>query len=161
MSSTQTPFFKKSWMLLRCHTAASCVSQGPLDLTTSCPGEESTQDTSKHFTALHLHSKVGVMTEILRQTFWANLRLSTQIFRADSRTEIILLGQLTCFMAVSPILSECFRILSKKSLRSDMDISFISSRSFGRFSIIIWQKRYWLTLGRYRFSSCSIVFKAE
>lgn len=130
-------------------------------MTTSCPGEETTQDVSKHFTALHLYSKVYVMTIIHRQIFWANLRLSTLVFSVDNRIEVILLGWLTCFMAVSPILSECFRILSKKSLRSDMDISFISSRSFGRFSIIIWQNRYWLTLGRYRFSSCSIVFKAE
>ena len=161
MSKTQIQLWKESLMLLRCHAAASCVSQGLLELTTACPGEAAAQDVSKHFTALHLYSKVYVMTTTLRQTFWANLRLSTLIFSVNNRTEVILLGRLTCFMAVSPILSECFRILSKKSLRSDMDISFISSRSFGRFSIIIWQKRYWLTRGRYRFSSCSIVFKAE
>lgn len=45
----------------------------------------------------------------------------------------------TCLMAVSPTLSECFRMLSKKSLRSDMEISLISSLSLGRFSSMIWQ----------------------
>lgn len=125
------------------------------------------QDTDKNptthsqFTALHLYSEVCGMTVIFEQTFWDNLTLMKLKFSLNNRTKVILFSWLTCFMAVSPILSECFRILSKKSFRSDMDISFISSRSFGRFSIIIWQKRYWLTLGRYRFSSCSIVFKAE
>lgn len=49
-------------------------------------------------------------------------------------------------MAISPTLSECFLMLSRKSLRSDMEISLISSLSLGRFSAIIWQNLYWLTL---------------
>lgn len=52
----------------------------------------------------------------------------------------------TCLMAVSPTLSECFLMLSRKSLRSDMEISLISSLSLGRFSAMIWQNLYWLTL---------------
>lgn len=52
----------------------------------------------------------------------------------------------TCLMANSPILSECFLMLSRKSFRSDMEISLMSSRNLGRFSAMIWQKRYWLTL---------------
>lgn len=43
----------------------------------------------------------------------------------------------TCLMAVSPTLSECFLMLSRKSLRSDMEISLISSLSLGRFSAMI------------------------
>lgn len=52
----------------------------------------------------------------------------------------------TCFIAISPTLSECFLMLSRKSLRSDIEISLISSLNLGRFSAIIWQNLYWLTL---------------
>lgn len=52
----------------------------------------------------------------------------------------------TCLIAISPTLSECFLMLSRKSLRSDKEISLISSRNLGRFSAIIWQNLYWLTL---------------
>ena len=47
---------------------------------------------------------------------------------------------LTCFIAISPILSECFRIFSKKSLRSDMDASLIEFLNFGIVSHITWKK---------------------
>ncbi len=43
----------------------------------------------------------------------------------------------TCLMAVSPTLSECFLMLSRKSLRSDIEISLISSLNLGRFSAMI------------------------
>lgn len=62
-------------------------------------------------------------------------------------------------MAISPTLSECFLMLSRKSLRSDMEISLISSLSLGRFSAIIWQNLYWPTLqvAQHKFSYVKII----
>lgn len=67
---------------------------------------------------------------------------------------------LTCFMAVSPIFSECLRMLSRKSLRSDMETSRIWVRSSGMFSAMMPQNRYWPAWGRQECSSCSRVRNA-
>lgn len=54
----------------------------------------------------------------------------------------------TCFMASSPIQSECLRMLSRKSLRSLMEASLMFCLIIGMLSAIRSQKRYRLTLGR-------------
>ena len=54
----------------------------------------------------------------------------------------------TCFIATSPMRPECFRMLSKKSLRSDIDASLMLSRSLGIVSHITCENRYLLTRGR-------------
>lgn len=86
-------------------------------------------------THTHAHAQTHMQN---RRTVTEFMDILWAIFRrADSHT---------CLIAVSPTLSECFLMLSRKSLRSDMEISLMSSLSLGRFSAIIWQKRYWLTL---------------
>lgn len=66
----------------------------------------------------------------------------------------------TCLMAVSPILSECFRMLSRKSLSCVMAVSRICVLSLGMFSDMMEQNRYWPALGRQVRSSCSSVRSA-
>jgi hypothetical protein len=66
----------------------------------------------------------------------------------------------TCLIAISPILAECFRMLSRKSFRSDIDASLILSRILGIVWHIACENRYLLTRGRYVCSSCSSVFSA-
>lgn len=68
--------------------------------------------------------------------------------------------QPTCLMAVSPILSECFRMLSRKSRSCDMAVSRMWILSLGMFSAMMEQKRYWPALGRQVCSSCSSVRSA-
>ena len=48
---------------------------------------------------------------------------------------------LTCFIASSPIQSECFRILSRKSFRSLMEASMMLSLNLGMFLAIFSQNR--------------------
>lgn len=66
----------------------------------------------------------------------------------------------TCLMAVSPILSECLRMLSRKSLRSDMETSLMCVRRTGMFSAMMAQKRYCPAFGRQFCSNCSNVHSA-
>lgn len=66
----------------------------------------------------------------------------------------------TCLMAVSPILSECLRMLSRKSFSCIMAVSRICILSLGMFSAMMEQKRYWPALGRHVSSSCSSVRRA-
>lgn len=66
----------------------------------------------------------------------------------------------TCLMAVSPILSECFLMLSRKSLSCVMAVSRICVLSLGMFSAMMEQNRYWPAFGRHVCSSCSSVRRA-
>ena len=68
--------------------------------------------------------------------------------------------RLTCFMATSPMRSECLRMFSKKSLRSDMEASLMLSRNLGMAAHMACEKRYLLTRGRYVCSNCSNVLSA-
>lgn len=61
--------------------------------------------------------------------------------RASAQKESSCAWALTCFIAISPILSECLRMLSRKSFRSDMERSLISSRRVGMLSTMTLQKR--------------------
>lgn len=66
----------------------------------------------------------------------------------------------TCLMAISPILSECLRMLSKKSRSCVIAVSLMCVLSLGIFSAIMEQNRYWPALGRQVCSSCSRVLSA-
>ena len=63
-------------------------------------------------------------------------------------------------MAISPMCPECLRMLSRKSLRSDIEASLMLSRNFGIVSHITCENLQVLTRGKYVCSNCSKVFRA-